>query len=67
MTVSQYLDANSLTQVEFARQIGVDQATVHRMTKGHVPSSAVIEAIMRATSGAVSANDFFPPVQARAA
>lgn len=61
MTLNDYFAGNaSLTEAEFASQIGVDQSTVNRLRKkGQIPKPAVMTRIYEHTNGAVTANDFF--------
>lgn len=58
MTLTKYLEANKITPLQFARQIGVDQITVYRWSKGHRFPRKHIQKIMKATGGKVTANDF---------
>lgn len=65
MKLNEYLHLNSLGLNEFARRIGVDPATVHRIKNGTVtPHRRTMALIHKATSGAVCPNDLmqlFPP------
>jgi transcriptional regulator with XRE-family HTH domain len=60
MTLNDYLDRYGLKQAAFAKRVGVSQAAICRYCNGRRPASAQIDAIMKATGGAVTANDFVP-------
>lgn len=70
MKLAGYMSEHALTYAEFARRIGSAHArTVERYAKGHQrPNAMMMAAIVRATGGAVTPNDFFdlPPLQAEA-
>lgn len=54
MTLSQYLEAQKLTQAGFAARLGVPQATVSKLASGHrFPSVDTAKRIAAATDGAV--------------
>jgi TorA maturation chaperone TorD len=60
MKLSRYLEETKLTVSAFARKAGLQVSTVHRAVHGSVmPSEATIRAIVRATDGAVRADDFY--------
>jgi transcriptional regulator with XRE-family HTH domain len=59
MRLREYLTQNSISRAEFARQIGVKHITVTRYLDGRVPEPSVMEKIIEATAGKVTANDFF--------
>ena len=63
MTLAQYLQSNEISFSEFARRIGTPHArTVERYVKGsRIPSGRMMAAIDKATSGVVTASDFFEP------
>ena len=59
MTLDQYLSRNGITTPTFARTLGMDASAVWRIRYDKVrPDWKTVEAIVRATSGAVMANDF---------
>ena len=64
MKLEDWLKANHVTQADFAAAVGVDQATISRLIPAEGkrqrrrPSFDLVEKIMRATDGAVTANDF---------
>jgi transcriptional regulator with XRE-family HTH domain len=59
MTLDQYLLVNAVTNAEFAERIGCDRTTVSRLRRGITrPEWELVEAIVKATAGAVSPNDF---------
>jgi DNA-binding transcriptional regulator YdaS (Cro superfamily) len=60
MTLNDYLERYGIKQAAFAKRVGVSQAAICRYCNGRRPASAQIDAIMIATGGAVSANDFVP-------
>lgn len=60
MKLSDYIRERGLTLTAFGQQIGVTHATVHRyIHRNRVPEPEVMQKIIHATGGAVSANDFF--------
>jgi DNA transposition AAA+ family ATPase len=59
MTLGEYLEQSGMSRAAFARQIGVREFSVTRYCAGRVPEARVMERIMEATAGKVSANDFF--------
>lgn len=65
MKLNEYLHLNCLGLNEFAREIGVDPSTVHRIKNGTVtPHRRTMALIHEATCGAVCPNDLmqlFPP------
>ena len=61
MTLSEYLNANAIKQVDFARQIGVTQGTVSRLCSGRLsPDIEMIGKIQFETRGAVPAAAWVP-------
>jgi TorA maturation chaperone TorD len=68
MKLGRYLAGAGLSVSAFARKAGLQVSTVHRAVHGRVmPSEATIRAIVRATDGAVRADDFYdelPPAPA---
>src|SRR5690554_6059334 len=68
MRLGRYLADAGLSISAFARKAGFQVSTVHRAVHGRVmPSEATIRAIVRATDGAVRADDFYddlpPPAE----
>jgi transcriptional regulator with XRE-family HTH domain len=62
MRLRDYLDARNLTMAEFAGLIGVAPMTIHRyLNNGRIPRTDVMLAIIEATEGHVTADDFFCP------
>lgn len=60
MRLSDYLAKRKLSDEEFAAQIGVNRSTVSRLRRtNQKPSGETLEAIVRATRGKVTANDFW--------
>jgi hypothetical protein len=60
MRLQEYLVETGTTRAEFARQIDVKHITVTRyIREGRVPEPPVMEKIIEATDGKVTANDFF--------
>lgn len=59
MKLSQYLEANGISQAEFARQVGTTRQNVGRWVGSVVPRPAEMMRIALLTGGAVTANDFF--------
>ena len=65
MKLSEWLHAENLTLVEFAKQVGATHSTVSRWCRGEIfPQTDKLVAIRTATKGAVSADDFMPPTEA---
>jgi len=59
MKLSSYLNANGISDAEFARRIGVGRHTVGRYRLGErFPHQAILAKIHRVTKGQVTANDF---------
>ena len=59
MTLADYLRTRTLNGAEFGRQIGASRSAVARWLKGaRIPNTAQMRAIMAATGGAVTPNDF---------
>jgi predicted transcriptional regulator len=62
MTLAQWLRLASVSQADFARMIGVTQATVCRYAAGaRIPRRAMMARIEQATGGQVTAADFYAP------
>lgn len=59
MRLQEYLASTSTSRADFALQIGVSVETVRRYLNGRVPDSRIMAQIIEATSGKVTANDFF--------
>ena len=60
MRLADYLRREGLTASAFARRIGRSEATVSRILRGiNRPDWSTLEAIRKATDGAVTPNDFF--------
>jgi len=60
MKLEQWLKLNKLTTREFAEQIGKSPSLVHKyLYEGVTPQRSSMQAIFRATHGAVTANDFY--------
>lgn len=53
------MSENRLSEAAFANAIGVSQAAVNRYTKNRIPQSTIMKRILKATAGAVTANDFY--------
>jgi transcriptional regulator with XRE-family HTH domain len=59
MTLSDWLELQRISDVAFARTLGVAQSTVLRLRRGHRrPSLALAEKIDAITKGAVTPNDW---------
>lgn len=59
MTLEAYLTDAQMNMSEFARRIGVKPQTIHRYVKqGRSPEWPIMEKIVLATAGKVTANDF---------
>jgi len=68
MTLADYLKHRGLTQVEFARLVGVSKSAITLYLNGdRVPRPAVAERIIKITKGRVTANDLMFAKRARAA
>lgn len=66
MKLGDYLEKTGTRRSFFARMIGVSPASVTEYCDGaYPPRFPVIERIVRATQGAVTANDFLSPDVAR--
>lgn len=60
MKLGEYLKDRKISHEEFGKLIGVSQVAISRYVNGQrVPRHTNIEAIAKATEGAVSPNDFF--------
>ena len=53
MTLTQYLDAENITQAQFAQMVGTSQGTVSKLCAGRRPRWDLAARIERATSGSV--------------
>jgi len=64
MKLALWLDANGLSDAEFARRISKTHTTVLRLKRGEIrPSLETVEAIRAATNGEVTADDFMAPFE----
>ena len=62
MKLVEYLTVSGITLSNFAKSVGVSQASMSRYTAGNrVPRPAILRRIVAASDGAVQANDFFAP------
>ena len=60
MRLSDYLRATEISDAEFALKIGVNRSTVSRLRRtNQKPTEETLAAIVRATGGTVTANDFW--------
>jgi len=62
MKLKDWLDQEGLTQAEFAIRSGLDQPTISRLIREperRKPGWNILKAVVDATAGAVTANDFF--------
>lgn len=60
MTLADWLSKNDLSATDFAKTIGCAQATVQRYIAGkRIPEPDMMSAIVEATQGAVTPNDFY--------
>lgn len=60
MKLSAYLEREALSDEEFGKRVGRDRSTIYRIRNGtHKPSPELMEAIARASEGAVLPNDYF--------
>jgi len=66
-TLRDYMDRNGLTQAQMAEMLGVRQPSVGRYLKGQVPDPVIMQKIIDATEGQVTADSFFiiPPKRKR--
>ena len=62
MNISDYLKESNLTQVEFARQLGVTQGTVNFWVNYKPPTLERAIAIEKATGGKVRCEDLRPEI-----
>ena len=61
MTLNEYLKLHDRNDADFAERIRRDRTTVSRWRRGITrPEWEDVEAIVKATGGAVSPNDFIP-------
>lgn len=59
MTLGEYLQTHSLSQAQFAKQIGAVQSDVARYLNGRKPREEVMRKIFDVTGGDVRADDFY--------
>jgi plasmid maintenance system antidote protein VapI len=61
MKIKSYIEArDGETITSFARTVGIDVSTMHRIVnEKHIPSAATMRKIVAATGGMVQPNDFF--------
>lgn len=60
MRLAEYLAQEGMTQADFARKIGQEQATIARYCTGkRTPQPEVMRKIVQATRGQVQPNDFY--------
>jgi len=68
MTLSEFLTKNNQSVDEFAKAIGRSKWGVRKWLYGQrTPRSTEMRLIIKATDGAVTASDFFPPPPTEAA
>jgi DNA-binding transcriptional regulator YdaS (Cro superfamily) len=68
MELGTYLGNQALSEAKFGRSIDVSQAAVNRYVRGdRIPTPRIMARIEAATSGAVTANDFYRAAALRAA
>lgn len=61
MKLSAYLDEKRVKPSDFAAVVGVTTEAIRLYVKGErIPRAATMQAIVSATDGLVTANDFFP-------
>lgn len=66
MTLQSYLDTEKERPAAFARRIKVEPSTVHKYLKqGYIPGREIMERIVSATDGAVTASDFYDKPKAK--
>lgn len=59
MTLSDYITTNKLTLAQFGKLVGRSEATISRLTRGlNKPDWETMAAIIEATGGQVTPNDF---------
>lgn len=62
MQLEAYLRESGITKADFARTIDVDWSTLFRYMRGiRRPHPDILYRIVKATGGAVQANDFYAP------
>jgi transcriptional regulator with XRE-family HTH domain len=60
MKLEAWIESTGRTSASFARDLGVEASTIHRIVRRErKPSHALMEKIAQATEGAVTPNDFF--------
>lgn len=57
--LSEHLRQTGESQKAFAERIGKNQAAVSRYCNGRIPDKETMKAIVAATGGAVTPNDFY--------
>jgi 3,4-dihydroxy 2-butanone 4-phosphate synthase/GTP cyclohydrolase II len=58
MTLSEWLKANEIRRMDFAKMLGVSKGYITQLCEGARPSMSVAERICRVTKGDVTPNDF---------
>lgn len=59
MTLQEFLEKTVTTQYQLAKQLGVEQSTVHKWVKGKtIPRPAMLTRLSAATDGLVRYDDF---------
>lgn len=59
MTLQEYLEKTSTTQYQLAKQMGVEQSTIHKWVKGKtIPRPATLSRLSEETQGLVRYDDF---------
>lgn len=68
MRLGLWLDSRRIPRAAFARLVGVHPVTVTKWVTGTMlPRPEAMDAILRATDGAVAPNDFYEALKAQAA
>jgi len=61
MKISDWLEAQEISDSDLAERIGVSRQALYRYKAGHrTPRPSIIHRIREATNGAVTADDFLP-------
>jgi antitoxin CcdA len=65
MRLDEFLRQSGMTLEQFGRKVGVSHSTVQRWSVGKAAprDRGTMQAVMRASGGAVTAADFFPPAR----
>jgi 3,4-dihydroxy 2-butanone 4-phosphate synthase/GTP cyclohydrolase II len=63
MKLLTWLSMNGMTQTQFADMVGVHPSQISRICKGQWPERKTAMAIIEATSGAVTPEDFLEGVE----